>query len=556
MGQYFLKPIYLLFTIIIALFLTCSNNNIAGSGSESGNPIVVGKIVNADGEPAKEAIVFLSSGDYNPVLDGVIANSSIDTTNSSGEYFFDIPDTGVFNIEAGNKTRGLKLLIMEIPANTDTTVVPTDTLKEVGHLKIAIHDTMDIDNGYLYFKGTKLYNDLSNTIVLNDSIRYLIFDSIPADTLINLFYDVRNDSYDPVRLIDAIVINPGDTTSLDFVNEVYFIEHTISTTVDAPISVFAADINSDGNMDILSASTNDDKVNWYENTGDKNFVSHTITTDADFPKSVYAIDLDKDGDTDVLSASSIDNKIAWYENNGNGNFTTHIISTNDSGATCVYAADMDNDGDVDVISTSSWYENDGNENFTGTGIVLDSMLTSVYAEDIDGDGDLDILRTFLNDNRIDWLRNDANGEFYYSVGISTNAQNVNDAYATDIDNDGDMDVLSASWGDEKIAWYENDGAGNFIEYPISTSYETYDVYAADLDGDGDDDVIAPNSADDKIHWYENDGSGVFTEKVVYGSVAGVYAIHAEDVDKDGDIDIIAACRESNKITWYENKRIY
>ena len=30
--------------------------------------------------------------------------------------------------------------------------------------------------------------------------------------------------------------------------------------------------------------------------------------------SVYAVDVDGDGDMDVLSASSDDNKIAWYEN--------------------------------------------------------------------------------------------------------------------------------------------------------------------------------------------------------------------------------------------------
>ena len=32
--------------------------------------------------------------------------------------------------------------------------------------------------------------------------------------------------------------------------------------------------------------------------------------------SVYATDLDGDGDADVLSASYIDDKIAWYENQG------------------------------------------------------------------------------------------------------------------------------------------------------------------------------------------------------------------------------------------------
>ena len=44
------------------------------------------------------------------------------------------------------------------------------------------------------------------------------------------------------------------------------------------------------------------------------FTPHTITTDANGAYSVYAVDVDGDGDIDVLSASQEDNKIAWYEN--------------------------------------------------------------------------------------------------------------------------------------------------------------------------------------------------------------------------------------------------
>jgi len=39
-----------------------------------------------------------------------------------------------------------------------------------------------------------------------------------------------------------------------------------------------------------------------------------ITTTAAYVQSVYAADLNGDGDLDVLSASSEDDKIAWYEN--------------------------------------------------------------------------------------------------------------------------------------------------------------------------------------------------------------------------------------------------
>ena len=46
------------------------------------------------------------------------------------------------------------------------------------------------------------------------------------------------------------------------------------------------------------------------------YISHTITRNALDAVEVFAIDLDGDGDIDVLSASAQDNKIAWYENNG------------------------------------------------------------------------------------------------------------------------------------------------------------------------------------------------------------------------------------------------
>ena len=61
--------------------------------------------------------------------------------------------------------------------------------------------------------------------------------------------------------------------------------------------------------------------------------------------------MDGDGDNDVLSASSSDDKIAWYENDGMGNFgAQQIITTAVIYATSVYASDLDGDGDIDVLS--------------------------------------------------------------------------------------------------------------------------------------------------------------------------------------------------------------
>ena len=69
------------------------------------------------------------------------------------------------------------------------------------------------------------------------------------------------------------------------------------------------------------------------------FTTQPISTTANSARSVFAADVDNDGDLDVLSASSTDDKIAWYENDGSENFTTQIISTTAVGATSVYAAE-------------------------------------------------------------------------------------------------------------------------------------------------------------------------------------------------------------------------
>src|SRR4029450_5960850 len=120
-------------------------------------------------------------------------------------------------------------------------------------------------------------------------------------------------------------------------------------------------------MDVLSATTFEDKIAWHENAaGDGTlWTLHTISLAADAAFSVAAADVDGDGDMDALSASANDDTVAWFENTaGNGTaWATHLISTAADGARSVFAADMDGDGDVDALSASreddtvAWYEN-------------------------------------------------------------------------------------------------------------------------------------------------------------------------------------------------------
>ena len=355
-----------------------------------------------------------------------------------------------------------------------------------------------------------------------------------------------------------------------------FTSHIITTGASGTETVYAADIDSDGDVDILSGSRYVDRVDWYENDGNAppTFAAHTITTSADSVWHVIAADVDGDGDMDVLSASEYDNKVAWYENtmaHCSASFRFgHTVTTNAAGNKTVHAADVDSDGDIDVLSASSpndnvdekiaWYENTPGDGSAWAGRIIyaaNQNDSSVYTADLDNDGDLDVLSTSIDDNRVSWYENDGASPPSFTPYVITTTHNAYSVHAADIDDDGDLDVLSASYSNDTVAWYENDGASppSFTSHIIATDADSVrHVYSADVDGDGDIDVLSASQADDKIAWYENDGasSPTFTPHIVTTAADDARWVHVGDVDRDGDMDIVSASYGDSKIAWYEN----
>ncbi len=360
-------------------------------------------------------------------------------------------------------------------------------------------------------------------------------------------------------------------TSVCFNINAQWLEHIISTEVFEAGSVFTADINGDGDMDVLSAATGGNSIDWWENDGtSENFEQHNISTNVDRPYQVFAADINGDGDMDVLYPSRDDDKLVWHENDGDGNFGPQQLITaqaNTDGPRFLDVADIDGDGWDDVISASAfdhkfvWYKNLGKGDFgdinTNQRIISEdeNQAISVHAVDIDGDGDFDVAAASYVGDEITWHENtDGAGNSWTRHVVESNRDGAASVSSGDFDEDGDMDLVSASQFDNTIAWHENtDGAGPFDTDIIDVQAGgAVFVYAIDIDGDKDMDFLAALLLDSEIVAYVNKGDGEFTRHIITSNVDFPVSVHAEDIDGYECIDVLSASVLDNTIAWYEN----
>ena len=343
--------------------------------------------------------------------------------------------------------------------------------------------------------------------------------------------------------------------------QISWTEHTIDSTFNNAIFVYAIDIEPDGDIDVLGADLFGTDIAWWENDGASppTFTEHIIDSTFSYVRSVFAIDINGDSAVDVLAASPVADDITWWENDGNENFTEHTIDSLFDGAWSVYAIDVEPDGDVDVLGAANtadkitWWENDGNENFTEH--TIDSLFDnaySVFAIDINGDSAVDVLGASVGDSEIAWWENDGNENFTKHT-IDNSFSSAVSVYAIDMDGDLDVDVLGAASLGNSIAWWENDGASppTFTKHIIDSTFSNVrSVFAIDINGDSAVDVLGASTGDSDITWWENDGGENFTEHTIDSLFDGAQSVFAIDINGDSAVDVLGA--GGNCITWWEN----
>jgi hypothetical protein len=350
-----------------------------------------------------------------------------------------------------------------------------------------------------------------------------------------------------------------------------FSKNYIDNLFNGASSARAADMDGDGDMDVVGSASVIDRVSWWENSDGEGslWTEREVATSFDGAASVWPTDIDGDGDLDVVGAASAGHDVKWWENaNGDGtSWQEHNVDTYFRGACWVHSGDIDDDGDMDIVAAAStddditWWENTDGNGDSWTEHTIDGSFNgaaAALAVDIDADGDLDVLGAAVSGHDITWWENDSgDGSVWTEHTIDGTFLGASGVCAADIDADGDLDVLGAGYFKDEISWWENtDGeGGSWTEHAVDSDFDdARSLCSADLDGDGDADIVAGGKSAGDVSWWENtDGAGgAWEEHSVETAFNGVSCVCVADIDGDGYSDILGTAETDHDVIWWEN----
>lgn len=333
----------------------------------------------------------------------------------------------------------------------------------------------------------------------------------------------------------------------------------------SPWEVRAADLDADGNQDLVVTQPGTRTVAVFLGNGDGTFqtptrygVNEGIGVN---PMGLVIVDVNGDALLDLCVGNATSNSVTVLSGDGLGGF--QLWGVFDAGFFVqprdIAAADLDADGDTDLVVSSEANQvrvliNDGSGIFAPPVFtVVFGSVSSVELADLNGDTIPDVAVTDFVNAEIEVALGNGAGGFGGFVAFPAQVSPA-DIHAADMDNDGDLDLVVCGFFGE-ISIFLNPGNASFLprtDYPALGAPRTLAI--DDLDADGIPDVLAATNSTNPqtISLFLGGPAGTLGNELTFEGFNGASSVALADFNNDGAPDGAAVFEASNDMRVYLN----
>ena len=338
-----------------------------------------------------------------------------------------------------------------------------------------------------------------------------------------------------------------------------------------PQGLFAFDMDGDGKRDVVVANLYADKVSVLWGAGNGTFAAAASFVASGGPSSVAYGDFNSDGKVDITSATYSTNinmgamtGVSILAGSGGRLFANETLGVTNGNPQDVAVADVNANGTFDIVVAD--YPNNrvnvllgaGNGTFAApTQFAVGTNPYSVVLKDISGDGQIDIVTANYMSSNVSVLYGNGNGTFQnainYNVGMKPKSLTV-----ADFNGDGKLDVATANVATSDVSVLLNTGGGVLgaaVQYAgaqWNLSISPRAITAADVTNDSKVDILCAAYNQSALLVYRGLGDGTFLAPLSYPAGSNPAGVVVADFNNDGKPDVAVSNPTMNQVNVLTN----